>query len=267
MTMIGSSAGDCAPAPSHTTGRTVFSIRRLESLEALSSLVKGLSFRFSPPLGLDLRPSGLTGSTLGPSVPGPRGLPPPRCRRCCDPADESTIGPVRLLRSFAPPALPGFFATTTSADFSRALTLEISPSKVLHLSPRAARLYLMRLDGVRVSLLLASSPPAPGLTAGSCSCGRGFAFRFLQLHLAATPCGSARVGPITSLGIFHPLDTAHVGRTSGDFLAADWERQSSPAGLPFDHRRSAGQFPTTRNRSSSCTRSSLEESRASTWAR
>ena len=78
---IGSSAGDCAPAPSHTTGRTVFSIRRLESLEALSSLVTGLSFRFSPPLGLDLRPSGLTGSTLGPSVPGPRGLPPPRFRR------------------------------------------------------------------------------------------------------------------------------------------------------------------------------------------
>ena len=78
---IGSSAGDRAPAPSHTTGRTVFSIRRLESLEALSSLVKGLSFRFSPPLGLDLRPSGLTGSTLGPSVPGPRGLPPPRFRR------------------------------------------------------------------------------------------------------------------------------------------------------------------------------------------
>ena len=134
---------------------------------------------------------------------------------------ESSIRSVRLLRSFAPPALPGFFATTTSADFSRALTLEISPSKVLHLSPRAARLYLMRLDGVRVSLLLASSPPAPGLAAGSCSCGRGFAFRFLQLHLAATPCGSARVGPITSLGIFHPLDTAHVGRTSGDFLVAD----------------------------------------------
>ena len=109
----------------------------------------------------------------------------------------------------------------TSADFSKALTLEISPSKVLHLSPRAARLYLVRLDGVRVSLLLASSPPAPGLAAGSCSCGRGFAFRFLQLHLAATPCGSARVGPITSLGIFHPLDTAHVGRTSGGFLAAE----------------------------------------------
>ena len=181
----------------------------------------GLSFRFSPPLRLDLRPSGLPGSTLGPSVPGPGRPPRPAVGASCDPADESTIGPVRLLRSFAPPALPGFFATMTSADFSKALTLEISPSKVLPLSPRAARLYLMRLDGVRVSLLLASSPPAPGLDAGSCSCGRGFAFRFLQLRLAATPCGSARVGPITSLGIFHPLDTAHVGRTSGDFLVAD----------------------------------------------
>ena len=123
--------------------------------------------------------------------------------------------------------------TMTSADFSKALTLEISPSKVLHLSPRAARLYLVRLDGVRVSLLLASSPPAPGLAAGSCSCGRGFAFRFLQLHLAATPCGSARVGPITSLGIFHPLDTAHVGRTSGGFLVA--EQGGRGDGVPTLH--------------------------------
>ncbi len=78
---IGSSAGDCAPAPSHTTGRTVFSIRRLESPEALSSLVQGLSFRFPPPLRLDLRPSGLPGSTRGPSMPGPRGLPTARFRR------------------------------------------------------------------------------------------------------------------------------------------------------------------------------------------
>ena len=28
---IGSSAGDCAPAPSHTTGRAVFRIRRLNA--------------------------------------------------------------------------------------------------------------------------------------------------------------------------------------------------------------------------------------------
>ena len=187
----------------------------------------GLSFRFSPPLRLDLRPSGLPGSTLGPSVPGPGRPPRPAVGGSCDPADESTIGPVRLLRSFAPPALPGFFATMTSADFSKALTLEISPSKVLPLSPRAARLYLMRLDGVRVSLFLASSPPAPGLAAGSCSCGRGFASRFLQLHLAATPCGSAKVDSITSFGIFHPLETAHVGHTRGGFLAAHWEGRLS----------------------------------------
>jgi len=30
-TWIGSGAGDCAPAPSHTTGRAVFRIRRLNA--------------------------------------------------------------------------------------------------------------------------------------------------------------------------------------------------------------------------------------------
>ncbi len=30
MRAIGSGTGDCAPAPSHTTGRTVFRIRRLD---------------------------------------------------------------------------------------------------------------------------------------------------------------------------------------------------------------------------------------------
>ena len=87
----------------------------------------------------------------------------------------------------------------TSADFSEALTSEISPSKVLSLSRRAARLYLTCLGGGRASLLLASSPPMHGLSAGSFSYGRRFAFRFLQFHLTATPCGSARVGSITSL--------------------------------------------------------------------
>ena len=31
--VIGSGAGDCAPAPSHTTGRAVFRIRRLDLQE------------------------------------------------------------------------------------------------------------------------------------------------------------------------------------------------------------------------------------------
>ena len=103
-----------------------------------------------------------------------------------------------VLRPFAPAALPAFFATTASADFSSALTEEISPGKVQNLSPRAAWLYLMRLDDFWASLFRASLPPAPGLTASSCSCGREFACRFFRLHLAATPCGSATVAVIGS---------------------------------------------------------------------
>src|ERR1700686_1589704 len=67
-----------------------------------------------------------------------------------------------------------------------------------NLSPRADWLYLMRLDDLWASLFRASLPPAPGLTASLCSCGRRFAFRFFQLHLAATPCGSATVAVIGS---------------------------------------------------------------------
>ena len=47
---------------------------------------------------------------------------------------------VWFLPPFAPPALPGFFATTASADCSHALTRELSPGKVQNLSPRAVRL-------------------------------------------------------------------------------------------------------------------------------
>jgi hypothetical protein len=54
----------------------------------------------------------------------------------------------------------------------------------------------MRLDDLWASLFRASSPPAPGLTASSCSYGRRFASRFFQLRLAATPCGSATVAVI-----------------------------------------------------------------------
>ena len=78
-----------------------------------------------------------------------------------------------------------FFATTASADFSSPLREEISPGKALILSPRAGRLYLTCLGGLRASLFPASSPPTPGLSAASCSSGRGFACRFFQLRLAA----------------------------------------------------------------------------------
>src|SRR5271167_3948714 len=42
------------------------------------------------------------------------------------------------------------------------------------------------------------SPPAPSLTASSCSYGREFAIRFFQLRLTATPCGFATVAVIGS---------------------------------------------------------------------
>jgi len=51
-----------------------------------------------------------------------------------------------VLQPFAPPGFPSFFATTASADFSQTLIREISPGKVLKLSARAAKLYLMRLS-------------------------------------------------------------------------------------------------------------------------
>jgi len=54
----------------------------------------------------------------------------------------------------------------------------------------------MRLDDLWASLFRASLPPAPGLTASSCSYGRRLASRFFQLRLAATPCGSATVAVI-----------------------------------------------------------------------
>ncbi len=94
---------------------------------------------------------------------------------------------------------PGLHPTTASADSSGALTPEASPGKVPELSPRAVRLCLVRLDGFWTSHMLARSSPAPGLAAGSCPYGRGFAFRFFQLVASRPrPCGSATVAPIGS---------------------------------------------------------------------
>ena len=63
----------------------------------------------------------------------------------------------------------------------------------------------MRLDDLWASLFVASSPPAPGLTASSCSCGRGFATRFFRLRLAVTPCVSLRLPSSVPIGSFHPI--------------------------------------------------------------
>ncbi len=125
----------------------------------------------------------------------------------------------RLLRRSPVPSLAPFFSSSalrssrhyrpssllrpllTSPPLSRE---EISPGKVQNLSPRAVWLYLMRLDDLWASLFRASLPPAPGLTASSCSYGREFASRFFRLHLAATPCGSLRLPSSAPIGSFHP---------------------------------------------------------------
>jgi hypothetical protein len=79
-------------------------------------------------------------------------------------------------------------------------------------------------DDFWASLFPASLPPAPGLTAVSCSYGRGFATRFFQLHLAATPCVSLRLSSSTPSSSFR-LDRfcpcwAHWDRPPGLSLAA-----------------------------------------------
>ena len=51
-----------------------------------------------------------------------------------------------VLQPFAPPCFQGFFANTAPADFSLNLVREISPGKVLKLSARAVKLYLVRLS-------------------------------------------------------------------------------------------------------------------------
>jgi len=86
-----------------------------------------------------------------------------------------------------------------SADSSRALTPEVSPSKVSALSQRAVWLYLMRLGGSWTSPFLASSSPASGLSASSCSYGRSFALRFFRLQISrSVACTSATVTSTSS---------------------------------------------------------------------
>jgi hypothetical protein len=126
------------------------------------------------------------------------------------------------------PLSRGLFTTTAYADSLPALTGKVSPGKAPELSPRAVGLYPPRsFDNLWTSPSLAGSSPVAGLSARSCFYGRGFAFRFFQLCLAATPCGLATVavigpGDLLSCHKFRPmLGTlaaplcGALGRTSG----------------------------------------------------
>src|ERR1022692_3646127 len=96
----------------------------------------------------------------------------------------------------------------------------------------AARLYLIRLDDLWASLFVASLPPAPGLTASSCSCGREFATRFFQLRLAATPCGSLRLPSSAPVGSFHPTRFCPCW--------AHWGGRPHPRGTPTSRQPGSG---------------------------
>src|ERR1017187_6422727 len=110
---------------------------------------------------------------------------------------------VWFLPPFAPRALPRFSATMASADCSPALTEKLSPGQVQNLPLGPSGSTWCVSDDFWASLFPASWPPAPGLTAGSCSYGREFATRFFQLHLAATPCVSLRLSSSTPSRSFH----------------------------------------------------------------
>lgn len=109
------------------------------------------------------------------------------------------------------PLSRGLFTTTAYADSLPALTGKVSPGKAPELSPRAVGLYPPRsFDNLWTSPSLAGSSPVAGLSARSCFYGRGFAFRFFQLCLAATPCGLATVavigpGDLLSCHKFRPM--------------------------------------------------------------
>ena len=101
-----------------------------------------------------------------------------------------------------------------SADCSPALTGKLSPGKVLILSPRALRLYLVRRDDLWASLLLASLPPHPAslpvrvpTVESLSSAAFGLASR---LHLAV----DYGYRPQFRQAPFILIESAHAGHTS-----------------------------------------------------
>jgi hypothetical protein len=147
-----------------------------------------------------------------------------------------------LLRPLAPRALPRFFATTASADFSLALTKEISPGKVQNLSPRAARLYRMRL---RMTLWLRCCQPARRPHPASLP----FRIPTVESLLRASFSFTSRLRLAFRYGCRHRLrlapliqqDSAHAGHTGASTLACRMALLPTP-GLP--HLTSVG--PTSR---------------------
>ena len=148
--------------------------------------------------------------------------------------------------SFRPSLHPRYRASSLLRRLLTAPTLSRGSSpqvrcKIFPLAPSGSTWCVS--DDFWASLFPASSPPAPGLTAGSCSYGRKFATRFFQLHLAVTPCASLRLSSSTPSRSFHLARFcpcwAHWGSAS---RCGSVPRRPSGSGLRA--RRSSRSCPT-----------------------
>jgi hypothetical protein len=138
------------------------------------------------------------------------------------------------------PASPLLRRLLTSSPLSR----RRSPQVRCRIRPLVPSGSTQRVsDDFRASLFPASSLPASGLTARSCSYGREFATRFFRLGLTVTPCVSlvsVRLSSSTPSSSFH-LDRfcpcwAHWGRASAlppGFRLAFARHRRQP--LPINH--------------------------------
>ena len=116
------------------------------------------------------------------------------------PSALGSVSPLRVQRLI--------IATTASADFSRALTQEISPGKDLHFPLRAIRLYLACLDENWASRLLARSSPTPASLPVRVPTVESLpAASFSSTTSRSLPCGSATVTLISSDQSFHLISS------------------------------------------------------------
>jgi hypothetical protein len=152
-----------------------------------------------------------------------------------------------LLPPFAPRALPRFLATTASAAFFPALTGKISPGKVQNLSPRAVRLYRMRL-GMTFGLCCsqpacrphpASLPVRVPTVEGLLRASFGFTSR-LRLAFRYGCRHQLRRAPFIS------IDSAHAGHTGADPLVC-----AGPPG-PALHSKASACHPRQAGQGAGC---------------
>ena len=201
--MIGSGAGDCAPAPSHTTGRADCSHPAVGSFGILPSRTRGHLISEHSVEGsafgvwLDVSQSGVATVVVT-----------PRCFvLSLIIASSVSIGSVR---SFGPSLGTPFCSCAPQTLLWPLLTphrLSTAGSPRVRVGSVRSRLWALQnaVSDCRASRVLACSPPTSCLTAHLCSFGRTFACR----PFAPPPCGDnlavrLRLASLPPSGTFHP---------------------------------------------------------------